>query len=546
MKRFLTFTFIFSFLILGAKANDAGIKTAAVFDAMQKEMERTLSLSKTAPKIHFAAFQVKDIQNLSIIAARGGLVQEIKTNWVDTDVSLRVGDKKEDNSFFQAYIFSQEERQEGALSPDGIRAGLWAASDKSYKVALDIYSRKQGYKNKKNTEEVYDDFSPITPAQDIIPYENSIFPTEELKEIAQKTSAAGALKKLEKFNTHVSAKEIISYYLSSEGAKFTKKNIYVQISFYAKARTKTGFEFDDTKTLSYAAFEDMPSLEEFEKIALNFAEQISLFVEAKKGEAFIGPIWLEGEASAQMFERTFINNIHNTRKITYDAGGGNFQYFLREFALKENLKVLPVNFEVIDDPLQKTFNGKKMSGAYNIDEEGSPAQTLYLVKNGILKDLPKTRSLIKGQRQTNGHAFVNWGVQLYATARALNLFFFPHDTTPKEEFKQKFMDFCKAEGLEYCYKITSKNIIEEGDILAIKINAETGEETPVYGLKAPALNTRTLRDIKFAADDLTLYNGMGGTLGNSLVAPSVILSEAELTPSQTAPSAKMLVTRPNI
>ena len=105
------------------------------------------------------------------------------------------------------------------------------------------------------------------------------------------------------------------------------------------------------------------------------------------------------------------------------------------------------------------------------------------------------------------------------------------------------MSYCKAEGLEYCYKISTRNITGKADILAIRINATTGEETPVYGLNAPALSTRTLRDIKFAADDLTLYNTGAGI---SYVVPSVILSEAELTPNQTSPAAKMLVTRPNI
>ena len=105
------------------------------------------------------------------------------------------------------------------------------------------------------------------------------------------------------------------------------------------------------------------------------------------------------------------------------------------------------------------------------------------------------------------------------------------------------MDFCKAEGLEYCYKISSRNITDKGDILAIKINAETGEETPIYGLNSPSLNSRTLRDIKFAADDLTLYNISAGI---SYIVPSVILSEAELAPSQIAPAAKMLITRPKI
>ncbi|MBQ3933873.1 MAG: hypothetical protein II726_01635, partial [Elusimicrobiaceae bacterium] len=524
-------------------AQSANTKNDMVFAAMQQEMNRTMALSKTEPKIHFVAFKVNEVMELSIIAARGGIVQENKTDDVYTDVSLRVGNNQEDNSFFEAYTYNQSTMQYGGISPEAIRAGLWAAVDKSYKDALDIYARKQGYKNKKNTEEVFDDFSIITPIQDLRVYEKTVLPLKTLKEIAQKTSTAGALAELEKFNTQVTAIEEISYYLSSEGSKYTKRDFIVQISFYAKSRTMTGFEFNDTKTLTYASLKDLPTAKELADIAYNFAKQTASFTKAEKGTAFIGPIWLAGEASAKMFENTFIKNINNTRKIIYDTGDGKFQYSLGEFALKENLKVLTVNFDFIDNPLQEEFNGKRTIGTYQIDDEGTKAEALFLVKNGILKDLPKTRALIKGQKKTNGHAFVNWGQDLYAKASVKNLFFFPHETTPIENFKQKFMDFCKAEGLEYCYKISSRDVTSKGDILAVKINANTGEETPVYGLNAPALNSRTLRDIKFAADDLTLYNT---TAGFSYVVPSVILSEVELTPSQASPATKMLVTRPNI
>ncbi len=539
MKRLLIFISIFAAVNLFAQ----DIKTDDIFNAMQQEMKRTMTLSKTAPKIHFAAFKVGDYSDLSIIAARGGIVQNNSRQWVNMDVNLRVGTQKEDSSFFETNTFTQSNLQEGALSPEGIRAGLWAITDKSYKDALDIYARKQGYKNKKAQEEVFDDFSPITPAQDIKAYKKTIFPVESLKEIAQKTSAAGALNDLEKFNTSITAYEEIVYYLSSEGAKYTRQDLLIQITFYAKARTKTGFEFDDIKTLSYAALKDMPPITELEDIARNFANQTAAYTKAEKGTAFIGPVWLSGEASAKMFENTFIKNMYNTRKFIFAAGNGNFDYYLAKFALKENLKVLPVNFDVIDDPLQEEFNGKKMIGNYTVDDEGAKAQALSLVKNGILKDLPKTRSLIKGQTKTNGHAFANWGYNLYAKASVRNLIFFPHETTPINEFKQKFMDYCKAEGLEYCYKISTPKIADTNDILVTKINSSTGEETPVYGLRRPELNTRTLRDIKFAADDLTLYNTAAGM---SYVVPSVILSEAELTPSQIAPATKMLVTRPEI
>ena len=539
MKRFLIFISLFA--TVNVFAQDA--KTNEIFNAMQQEMRRTMTLSKTAPKIHFAAFKVTDAAELSIIAARGGIAQANQINEVFTDVALRVGNNKEDNSFFEAVTYNQSATQNGALSPEGVRAGLWAASDASYKKALDIYSRKQGYKNKKNQVEIFDDFSQTTPYQDVKAYKKIVLPISALKEIAQKTSAIGALSELEKFNTQIGIIEEISYYLSSEGAKYTKRDLLIQIAFYAKSRTQKGFEFDEVKTLTYASLKDIPPLSELENIARDFAKQIAAYTNAEKGTAFIGPVWLSGEASAKMFENTFIKNINNTRKIIFDVGGGNFQYALGEFSLKENLKVLPVNFDVIDDPLQEEFNGKKMLGAYKVDDEGAKAEALSLVKNGILKDLPKTRALTKNQTKTNGHAFVNWGQDLYAKAMVRNLFFFPHETTPIEDFKQKFMDYCKAEGLEYCYKISSRNIAGKDDILAIKINANTGEETPVYGLNAPALNTRTLRDIKFAADDLTLYNTAAGM---SYVVPSVILSEAELTPNQASPATKMLVTKPKI
>ena len=539
MKRFLILICIFSATNIFAQ----NVTTSAIFDAMQQEMKRTMSMSKSDPKIHFAAFKVGDYSEISIIAARGGFVQEQQRKWVNTDVNLRVGTQKEDSSFFNAYTYTQSDLQEGGLSPEGIRAGLWAVVDKSYKEALDIYSRKQGYKNKKAQEEVFDDFSPTTPMQDVKDFEETIFPVETLREIAKKTSAAGAISELEKFNTFIDISKENIFFLSSEGAKYTRQDLLIQITFLAKSRTKTGFEFHDLKTLSYASLKDIPTVQELENIAQTFAKQTAKFTEAQKGTAFIGPVWLSGEASAEMFERAFIKKINNTRKNIFDRGGGEFYYDLGEFALKENLKVLPVNFDVIDSPLQEEFNGKRTIGTYKVDDEGSKAEALFLVKNGILKDLPKTRSLIKGQTKTNGHAFTDWGKDLYAQASVKNLFFFPHETTAIENFKQKFMDYCKAEGLEYCYKIYSRNVAENNETLAIKINANTGEETPVYGFKNLPFNSRTLRDIKFAADDLTLYNTQKGI---SYVVPSVILSEAELTPNQTAPTTKMLVTRPNI
>ena len=543
MKRILFFVFLISFFTC-AFAQDVDTKTAAILDAMEKEMARTLSLTRNDPKdpkIHFAAFLVNDFSKYSVAAARGGLAYENERNDAYADVYLRVGNNKEDSGFFEAFSYNQSALQGGTLSPDGVRAGLWSASDAGYKQALDVYTRKQGYKSKKNEEEVFDDFSKITPMQDVKTYNKEVVSMETFREIARRTSKAGALKELEKFNTSIGIFDNIYYFLSSEGAKYTTHKFLVQIMFIVQSKTKNGFEFFNTKTLSYASLEDVPPVEELEKVASDFAKEMASFYNAEKGTAFIGPVWLSNETSAVLFEDYFIDKIGNTRKVIYDSGNGNYRNYLSDFALKENLKVLSSNFDVIENPQQEEFKGKKMIGAYKVDDEGAKAESIHLVQNGILKDLPRTRALIKNHDRTNGHAFTRWGGSLYARALVKNLIFFPHETIPSQEFKQKFMNFCKEEGLNYCYKIVSSRLYSE--TMAIKINAETGEETPVYGLNISSVNARTLRDIKFAADDLTLYNTLSGV---SYVVPSVILSEAELTPSQKVPSTKYIVPRPNI
>ena len=119
MKRFLILISLFA----AANVFAQEAKTDAIFNAMEQEMKRTMTLSKTAPKIHFAAFKVTDAAQLSIIAARGGIAQQNEIQKIFTDVSLRVGNDKEDSSFFEAVTYNQSALQNGGLSPDSIRAG---------------------------------------------------------------------------------------------------------------------------------------------------------------------------------------------------------------------------------------------------------------------------------------------------------------------------------------------------------------------------------------------------------------------------------------
>ena len=162
-----------------------------------------------------------------------------------------------------------------------------------------------------------------------------------------------------------------------------------------------------------------------------------------------------------------------------------------------------------------------------MDDEGVRPSKLQIVKDGKLTELPATRSSGK----TNGHARLGlFENKLYAKAMPSNLFFLPQKTLPKEELKTRLMQDCLKENLDYCYIIRR---FDGGNITAYKVDAKTGEETLTHGFEMPVLSTRALRDITAAGDDLTLTNYYSSRQPSyALVAPSVILSEMELKPSQ--------------
>jgi hypothetical protein len=102
------------------------------------------------------------------------------------------------------------------------------------------------------------------------------------------------------------------------------------------------------------------------------------------------------------------------------------------------------------------------------------------------------------------------------------------------------MQYCADEGLDYCYIIKGSPL--GSAFSAYQMDAKTGKETPVYGaMMSDVLNSRTLRDIKFAADDSEAFNY---TNDLSIITPSLIFGEAEIKPAQKASARTPLISKP--
>lgn len=538
-KLLLTLTLLFTTLLSFALTP----KDTNFFLAMQDEMQRTIAMLKTEnmAKPYFAAYKVTDISAYNFSAVMGSLTRSRATDSVSIKVLLRVGNQKEDNSFFSTYLISSAEGQTPGKGYDSLRAGLWGASDEAYKTALAQLAKKQAYKKSKNITEEFPDFSKAETTEYIEEISRKTIDKNYWEDVARLTSEQGKIEELEEFNTNIAISLRPTYFLSSEGAKYLKDRYSIIILFQARGKTKNGFEIEETKQLSYMDFKDVPSKEKLVSEAASFAKDTATFTKAEKSEPFIGPVLLEDYAAAVLFNDAFRNNIIRTKKVL--SATSDTDYSMGEFAQKAGLKIMPADFDVIDDPTLKTFKGTKLAGTYMIDDEGVKAGKLQLVKNGKLTAMPTTRSLIKDQKASNGHAVINGDFSLFSQAGVGNLFFFPHETIPAKELKAKLMEYCSQEGLDYCYIIRDN---PARDVFsAYKVDSKTGAETPVYGISGQNFKTRTLRDINYSGDNLEVYNfGSAREDSYSITSPSVILSELEFIPTQKPPVSQPLVSKP--
>lgn len=499
-----------------------------IFKAMREEMSRTMKSLKTKgmPKPYYAAYKVKIQDFFSVNTFMGDeLFSASSEGDVSVSVMMRVGNEKTDSSFFENTVLTTAGGQLPSLSYGSLRRALWLKSDQAYKQALDQYTKKLAYLKKKELKQENPDFSKAEISSDKPQLDFKPLDKDYIISLAKEMSAQGNVKEIKRFYARIFISHTPIFYLSSEGAQYIKDDSNIIISLSAQADTPNGFPLNASKLMTFKDISELPSKEDLIAMAKDLSLEMQKAVNSPKGEAYIGPVLLEEEAAATLFDKVFVQNAQKTKKVL--SLNSDMDYDMGDFARKKGLRIMPADFNVTDDPQIESFNGRKLMGAYKVDDEGVASQKLQIVKDGKLTDLPATRS----SGETNGHARLGfYDGKLFAQAAVSNLFFLPQKTFSKKELKEELMKNCRKENLDYCYIIRR---FDGSNIMAYKVDAKTGEETLTHGLEMPAISTRTLRDIISAGDDLTVFNFSSTMFPHySIISPSVILSEMELKESQ--------------
>ena len=244
---------------------------------------------------------------------------------------------------------------------------------------------------------------------------------------------------------------------------------------------------------------DLDSPDEFHKHAVTL---IASLTELRKAplveEEYHGPVLLSADASADTLHSLLAAGVTATRpKLGTEARTNG------PFASSYHARILPEFLTVVDDPAMKTWDGKDLVGAYSVDDEAVPAQTVKLVADGHLENYLIGRTPVRDFPESNGHARAGVTGPPHPVIGVLKVT--AQQGLTDEELNRKLLELGKDRGLKSVYFVETLGA-EATPRLLYRIDMD-GKRTLVRGAVLDDLDQRALRSgVEAAGKNLWVAN----------------------------------------
>jgi TldD protein len=509
--------------------NYAGAETSPgvsdpLLHAMQVELDREKALLLPGMQHpYFVEYRLDDMASYEAVANYGALTREEENRQRIVRVTVRIGDYTVDSS---------TSRGDGTLElaptdndPEALRYALWTATDTAYKNALRAYSAKQAALKQFQSLQAQPDFAQAKPVVQLSPVVTLQLDRDEWKRrIVEASGLFVSDPQVRSFAEHVQYSvanirgiALNRYLVNTEGTVVRHGYTGYEGAISVGGQAADGMRLSrDNGTVavnpkeleSAAAFhrrtiEDLKSFEELRNAPVVSADD------------YHGPVLFSGDASADVIDRLLVPNIEADRPEMGTTARTNGAY-----SSSFKARVLPQMLSVTDDPLQAKFDGKALLGAYDIDDEGVPAQSVDIIVNGKLENFLIGREPIKDFDTSNGHgraapaqsAHSRAGVILVKSSQPLS----------RGELNKRLLSMAKEQGRDV-YAVETLG----GELLPrlLYLVHPDGTRQLVRGAIFDELDNRSLRsDIVAAGNDPYVSNSLG-TVPQTTISPSLLFDD---------------------
>ncbi|QHN05576.1 peptidase U62 [Granulicella sp. WH15] len=507
----------------------AAAESAAAQDkmlqAMLAELERENSglVLEGMQRPYFIEYRLDDIASYEAVANYGALTREEQGHQRVVRVTVRVGDYSADSSSL---------RGDGAIQlapedndPAALRYALWTATDDAYKAALRAYAAKQADLKRFEKVQPEKDFAPAAPSIHIGPLVKMELDREEWKRRLIDASGAylndeqvsAAAADVQYSSSNLRAIVVNRYLVNTEGTVLRQGYSGYAANISVSGQATDGMRLGrDNGTVGVHASE-LESAAAFHQRAVDDVKSLEALRNAPVADAedYHGPVLFSGDAAADVLDRLFVPNVEADRP---DAG--TTARTRGAYTSSYKSRVLPEILNVVDDPLQTTFNGKALLGSYSFDDEGVAAQKVEVATKGKLENYLIGRTPVRDFPASNGHGRAALGQA--AHSRAGVLLFTATTPTPAAEMHSKLLAMAKEQGRPV-YEVETMGG-EATPRLLYRVQPD-GKRELIRGAVFDELDNRSLRsDIVAAGDDSYISNTLG-TVPQTTIAPSLLFSD---------------------
>jgi predicted Zn-dependent protease len=492
--------------------------------AMQAELEREKQqlLLPGMQRPYFIEYRLDDFSSFEAVANYGALTREEEGRQRVVRVTVRVGDYKLDSSTGKGDGVVQ--LAPGEDNPEALRYALWTATDEAYKNALRSYSAKMAELQQFQDPRTEGDFSREKPVTHIEPLRKiEIDRKEWIRRIVDASGLYASAPEVHAFadkiqysTANIRAMTLNRYLVNTEGtvARFGLSGYNNAISVGTQApdgmrlaRDNGSVAITADQLESWPAFrkqviDDLKSLDDLSKAPLVDAED------------YHGPVLFSGDAASDVMNRLFTGNIEADRPDLGTSARTRGTY-----ASSYKARVLPEFMSVVDNPLQTTFQGHSLLGAYKIDDEGVPAQSVNVVTNGLLDSYLIGREPVRDFPSSNGHGRAAPGAPVQSRSGVL-VFTSNHPVSP-DDLNRQLLAMAKEQKRDV-YAVETMG----GEVprLLYLVHPD-GSRQLVRGAAFDELDNRSLRSEIRAAGNDPYVNESLGAVPRTTIVPSLLFGD---------------------
>jgi TldD protein len=509
----------------------AGERTAAInsdplLKAMEDELdrERELLLLPGMQRPYFIEYRVDDFQTYDAIANYGALTREERNHQRVVRVTVRIGDYASDSS---------SSRGDGSIElapedndPAALRYALWTATDEAYKNSLRAYANKQAALKRFEKPATENDFS---QAKGIV-VEVEPLATLELNEAEWKKriveasglfmtepSLKAAASHVQYSSSNVRGFAVNRFLVNTEGTILRHGYAAYNANISVSGQAEDGMRLERSNGSTAARASDLESAEAFHRRTVDDLKSLEALRNAPVAdpEDFHGPVLFSGDASTDVLNRLFVPNVEAERPEmgTTARTTGAYQSSFKA-------RVLPEMLNVVDDPLESSFHGRQVVGAYEVDDEGTPAQSVPIVSHGKLLNYLTSRTPVRDFDTSNGHGRAAPGQG--ARAMAGVMIFKAVNPVPVAELHARLLSMAKEQGRDV-YEVEALGG-ELSPRVLYRVHPD-GTRQLIRGAAFDELDNRSLRsDIVAAGDDLYVQDSLGA-VPETTIAPSLLFGD---------------------